>query len=155
MTLSEKPYTLRKKNGFFQEQLAEQLGVSRHAISKWETGQFVPESDKLIAISNYFKVSLDYLLKENVEPEIHSEKMEKNNLQQISNKSKWLLGMIVCTAGVVCLVIWGGLSILNPDVSGQLSQSSAIHMDGNGIFLILCIAAIVIGAVLLLKSTKK
>lgn len=38
MTLSEKPYTLRKKNGFSQEQLAEQLGVSRHAISKWETG---------------------------------------------------------------------------------------------------------------------
>ena len=38
MTLSEKLYALRKKNGLSQEQLAEQLGVSRQAISKWETG---------------------------------------------------------------------------------------------------------------------
>ena len=64
MELSEKLYTLRKKSGRSQEQIAEQLNVSRQAISKRETGQSVPESDKLLAISSYFNVSLDYLLKE-------------------------------------------------------------------------------------------
>ena len=70
MALSEKLYTLRKKSGLSQEQLAEQLNVSRQAISKWESGTSTPESDKLIAISQYFNVSLDYLkirLKQNKE----------------------------------------------------------------------------------------
>lgn len=69
MALSDKLYMLRKKSGLSQEQLAEQLIVSRQAISKWESGQSVPESEKLIAISNYFDVSLDYLLKDENENE--------------------------------------------------------------------------------------
>lgn len=64
MALPEKLYTLRKKSGFSQEQLAEALNVSRQAISKWEGGSAMPESDKLLALSNYFGVSLDYLLKD-------------------------------------------------------------------------------------------
>ncbi len=43
MALSDKLYMLRKKSGLSQEQLAEQLSVSRQAISKWESGQSVPE----------------------------------------------------------------------------------------------------------------
>jgi len=46
MTLSEKLYTLRKQSGLSQEQLAEQLNISRQAISKWESGQAVPETEK-------------------------------------------------------------------------------------------------------------
>ena len=64
MALSEKLYELRKKGALSQEQLAEQLGVSRQAISKWESGKSVPETDTLISISKYFDVSLDYLMKE-------------------------------------------------------------------------------------------
>ena len=64
MALSEKLYALRKERGLSQEQLAEGLKVSRQAISKWESGQSLPESDKLLALSEYFGVSLDYLLKE-------------------------------------------------------------------------------------------
>ena len=64
MALPEKLYTLRKKSGLSQEQLAEALNVSRQAISKWEGGSATPESDKLLALSNYFGVSLDYLLKD-------------------------------------------------------------------------------------------
>ena len=60
MALSEKLYELRKKRALSQEQLAEQLGVSRQAISKWESGKAVPETDTLISISKYFDVSLDY-----------------------------------------------------------------------------------------------
>ena len=65
--LSEKLYKLRKNSGLSQEQLAEQLNVSRQAISKWESGTAVPESEKLITISNYFGVSVDYLLKDDEE----------------------------------------------------------------------------------------
>ena len=64
MALPEKLYALRKKSGLSQEQLAEALNVSRQAISKWEGGSAMPESDKLLALSNYFGVSLDYLIKD-------------------------------------------------------------------------------------------
>ena len=53
--LSEKLYMLRKRSGLSQEQLAEQLNVSRQAISKWESGTSIPESDKLIAVSEYMR----------------------------------------------------------------------------------------------------
>ncbi len=155
MALSEKLYTLRKKSGLSQEQLAEQLGVSRQAISKWESGQSVPESDKLIVISSRFKVSLDYLLKEDDEQQVIPKEFQADNSLQTSGKTKWLLGIISCIGGIVCLIILGLLSILNHDVSNQLSGSSMIHIDGNGIFLILCIVAIVVGAILLLKNTEK
>lgn len=63
MALPDKLYELRKESGLSQESLAEELGVSRQAISKWESGKAMPESDKLILISEYFDVSLDVLLK--------------------------------------------------------------------------------------------
>lgn len=47
MLLSEKIQTLRKKEGLSQEQLAEKLGVSRQAVSKWESVQSIPEIDKI------------------------------------------------------------------------------------------------------------
>ena len=49
--LSENIYALRRKNGLSQEQLAERIGVSRQAISKWETGLSTPELEKLKALS--------------------------------------------------------------------------------------------------------
>ena len=155
MALSEKLYTLRKKSGLSQEQLAEQLSVSRQAISKWESGQSVPESDKLIVISNYFKVSLDYLLKEESEQVAITETPTTDGSMQTKDKTKWLLGIITCVGGILCLIVWGLLSILNPAASDQLSESSMIQIDGNGIFLILCLVAIIVGAVLLLKNTRK
>lgn len=122
MALPEKLYTLRKKSGLSQEQLAEALNVSRQAISKWEGGSATPESDKLLALSNYFGVSLDYLLKDG--------------------------------APDAALIVYGVLSILVPSVPAQISGSSMIRIDGSGIFLLLCVAAIAAGAALLLKSTK-
>lgn len=122
MALPEKLYTLRKKSGLSQEQLAEALNVSRQAISKWEGGSAMPESDKLLALSNYFGISLDYLLKDG--------------------------------APNAALIVYGVLSILVPSVPAQISGSSMIRIDGSGIFLLLCVAAIAAGAALLLKSTK-
>ena len=146
---------LVERMGYTQEQLAEQLSVSRQAISKWESGQSVPESDKLIVISNYFKVSLDYLLKEESEQETITETPATDDSMQTNDRTKWLLGIITCVGGILCLIVWGLLSILNPAASDQLSESSMIQIDGNGIFLILCLVAIIVGAVLLLKNTRK
>jgi transcriptional regulator with XRE-family HTH domain len=67
MNLSEKILLLRKQKGFSQEQLAERLGISRQAVSKWESGQAVPDIDKIINISDLFNVSTDYLLKDKTE----------------------------------------------------------------------------------------
>ena len=63
MALGDKLAKLRKENHCTQEQLAQQLGVSRQAISKWESDLTYPETDKLIRLSELFHCSLDYLLK--------------------------------------------------------------------------------------------
>ena len=147
--LSEKLYKLRKNSGLSQEQLAEQLNVSRQAISKWEQGTAVPESEKLISISNYFGVTVDYLLKEDSEGKMNT------TAEVVEEPPKMMAGIVICIAGIVSMIIWGLLSIFRPETSNQLSDSSMITIDGNGIFLILCVVAIVVGASLLLKSKKK
>ena len=148
--LSEKLHMLRKKSGLSQEQLAEQLNVSRQAISKWESGTSIPESDKLIAISQYFNVTLDHLMKEDSD----------GNLQPVSTdgsnglSQKMIAGIVLCVAGIIGLILWGLISIFNPTVSAQISESSMINIDGNGMLLIACVVAIIIGAVVLLNGRK-
>lgn len=73
MTLSEKIARLRKARGWSQEELAEQLNVSRQSISKWESAMSQPELDKIIALSRLFGVTTDYLLKEEIDMDIPSE----------------------------------------------------------------------------------
>lgn len=67
MIMAEKIVTLRKRLGWSQEELAEKLGVSRQAVSKWEIGTAVPEADKIVALSGLLGVSTDYLLKDDNE----------------------------------------------------------------------------------------
>lgn len=67
MEISRRIQESRKKRGISQEQLAEVLGVSRQAVSKWESGQALPEIDKIIGMSDYFGVSTDWLLR-GIEP---------------------------------------------------------------------------------------
>ena len=155
IALSEKLYTLRKKSGLSQEQLAEQLKVSRQAISKWESGTSIPESDKLIAISNFFNVSLDYLMKEDHDQSKDTPQTEQSESAQVADRTQRTAGFIICIGGIICLIVWGLLSMLNPTASNQISESSMITIDGNGVFLILCVVAIVVGAVLLLKVSEK
>lgn len=64
MQLAEKIYERRKQMGLSQEQFAEKLDISRQAVSKWESGQSMPDLDKIIAMSELFGVSTDYLLKD-------------------------------------------------------------------------------------------
>lgn len=64
MALSDRIFELRRKNGWSQEELAEKCGVSRQSVSKWESGQSVPDLDKILALSDLFDVTTDYLLKD-------------------------------------------------------------------------------------------
>ena len=64
MILADKIIELRKKNGWSQEELAEKLGVSRQAVSKWESAQSAPDIQRILDMSRIFGVSTDYLLKE-------------------------------------------------------------------------------------------
>lgn len=67
MILAEKIMQLRKKNGWSQEELAEQMHVSRQSVSKWESGTSIPDLNKILLLSQIFGVSTDYLLKEEME----------------------------------------------------------------------------------------
>lgn len=67
MLLSEKIMSLRKRNGWSQEELARQLNVSRQSVSKWESMAAMPDIQKIMAMSELFGVSTDYLLKDEIE----------------------------------------------------------------------------------------
>ncbi|MBQ9165445.1 MAG: helix-turn-helix transcriptional regulator, partial [Oscillospiraceae bacterium] len=69
MILAEKITQLRKKNGWSQEELAEQMNVSRQSVSKWESAQSIPDLNKILLLSQIFSVSTDYLLRDELEPE--------------------------------------------------------------------------------------
>lgn len=64
MTIADKISRLRKEKGLSQEAFAEALGVSRQSVSKWESGSALPDTDKIIAMSELFGVSTDFILKE-------------------------------------------------------------------------------------------
>lgn len=66
MKLSEKLYSYRKKAGMSQQELAEQLDVSRQTVSKWETGMVLPSAEKLIRLSKLFSVPLDVLTDDSI-----------------------------------------------------------------------------------------
>lgn len=62
MSIADRIKHLRKTKGISQEQLADAIGVSRQAVSKWESEQNIPDVDKIIALGEYFEVTTDYIL---------------------------------------------------------------------------------------------
>lgn len=90
MNISEKILNLRKAHNLTQEQLAEQVNVSRQSISKWESGQAVPEIDKLTALSQIFHVTTDYLLKPSEVDELtlKAEMLERQQQELIKDCQK-------------------------------------------------------------------
>ncbi len=85
MKLAEKIMTLRKQCGWSQEELAQQLSVSRQSVSKWESGASVPDLDKILKMSEIFGVSTDTLLKE--EMELNERKTTFEDLQNEQMKT--------------------------------------------------------------------
>lgn len=69
MNIAERIQKLRKSRNLSQEQLADAVGVSRQAVSKWESSGAVPDIDKIIALSDFFDTTTDYMLKGESPPE--------------------------------------------------------------------------------------
>lgn len=63
MNIADRIQQLRKSRGISQEELADQIGVSRQAVSKWESAQSAPDLEKIILLSDYFDTTTDFLLK--------------------------------------------------------------------------------------------
>ena len=67
---------------------------------------------------------------------------------------KITISLIVSIAGIAGLLLWGVVSIFNPTISNQISESSMIQIDSNGLLLIGCVASIITGVIILLKGNK-
>lgn len=79
---------LRKKSGLSQEQLAEKLGLSRQAVSKWERAEASPDTDNLICLAKIYNVSLDDLLNSDQSVEEMLKKSKKKQLKKKTNLVK-------------------------------------------------------------------
>ena len=94
MTMAERLQRLRKEHHFSQEQLAERLQVSRQAVSKWENGQTAPDLDNIIAMSNLYEVTTDYIL-------IGRERSSKENGEKDMKRKRGML----CLGGGIILTL--------------------------------------------------
>lgn len=90
MDFSERLLTLRKGMDLTQEQLAEKINVSRQSVSKWESGQAVPELEKIVALSRIFDVTTDFLLKpsEIDQLSVKTEMLERQQQQMLIGEMK-------------------------------------------------------------------
>ena len=79
MILADKIILERKKNGWSQEELANKLGVTRQAVSKWEGAQTTPDLQRILEMSKLFGVTVDYLIKDEIDSEECIEGMEEEN----------------------------------------------------------------------------
>lgn len=79
MNIADRIQYLRKTKGMSQEELADQIGVSRQAVSKWESEQSTPDLEKIIIMSNLFEVTTDYILK-GIEPVSYQNKKTLKSL---------------------------------------------------------------------------
>ena len=154
MKFSEKLYFLRKRMALSQEQLAEQLDVSRQAISKWEGGMAFPESEKLIVISEFFGISLDDLLKDDRDiDECFADK--KQEIFYPRDRAKFFLALAVTVFSFIFLltiVIW---MICCPASSQELAASSVITLNGRAILLLASTPVLFFGILLLLKNKPR
>lgn len=103
MSIAERLQELRKQSGYSQEQVAEMLGLSRQAISKWESGQGKPEIDNIVKLTEIYNVSADYIL-------LDTEKVsvpvpEKKELSREYKKAIGIIAIIAATAIVTVLFI--------------------------------------------------
>ncbi len=113
MTIGEKILTLRKGRGLSQEQLADALGVSRQAVSKWESEQSTPDIDKIVALADFFGVTTDYLLykdadvaddvSSNLEKPENDTKKLKNRKIQTALEAVAIALYILCVTPVLIL----------------------------------------------------
>ena len=121
MILADKIISLRKKSGWSQEELAQQLGVTRQSVSKWEGAQSVPDMDKILQMSRLFGVSTDFLLKDEIETEEKIATGEDSTLRKVTMKEasdflelrrtaapKIAFATFLCILSPVALILFAG-----------------------------------------------
>jgi len=125
---------LRKKNGYSQEELAEKLGLSRQAVSKWERAESSPDTDNLICLAKLYDISLDDLLNtdQNIE-EIRQEVIDKEESKKKYSHScpkpedekryktfNYVEHIVVSSAFIIATIVYLLVSSFNPDQWGKL-----------------------------------
>ena len=127
MILADKIIEERKRNGWSQEELADQLGVSRQAVSKWESAGSIPDLQKIIQLAELFGVSTDYLLKDEMEPSEPSAPVtvsgeagtirrvsmeEANEFLESNRKGAPVIanGVLLCILSPALLIVLSGLA---------------------------------------------
>lgn len=153
MILGEKIAALRKQNNWSQEDLAEQLQISRQSVSKWESGASIPDLDRIIKMSALFGVSTDYLLKDEMEELSYSETdepaenaarrvslEEANAFMDVSREisGRIAFGVVLCILSPLTLILLCGLAA---EERTTLSMRAAEGIGG--LVLILMVAAAV------------
>lgn len=118
MKFGDKLISLRKKHGLSQEELASKLNVSRQSVSKWESNNTYPETDKIIQICNIFDCRMDDLINDKVVDVTQCERKNKNNLSivfdsllEFVTKSINLFTSMKFTSGLRCLIEFGILVV--------------------------------------------
>lgn len=94
MKLDEKLVSLRKEKGLTQMKVAEELHVSRQAISRWESGVAVPSTENLRFLSELYGVPIDYLINEELERPVQVEAANGENRKN-KNWAAWLLCILI------------------------------------------------------------
>lgn len=111
---------LRKKNGLSQEELAEKLGLSRQAVSKWERAEASPDTDNLLLLSRIYGVSLDELLSteqssEEIKESIKDKEDDDDGIEKKvflhkaskAEKTSWFVGSLLLPLGLIAYIIIG------------------------------------------------
>ncbi len=145
-TMGQRITRQRKKLGLSQEQLGEQLGVSRQSISRWEADGAVPEIDKLVAMSKLFCVSVGWLLGvEETEQPVQEEPLSEKQLELLDALMQkyhqpekkgysWLAMAVAAVAVLISLYALNRMGSI-PDYSGQLAgvylEYSSVHDQMN------------------------
>lgn len=97
MNISDRIQTLRRARGLSQEELADIVGVSRQAVSKWESEQSVPDLERIIILSDTFDVTTDYILK-GIEQPTQTENKDPSSIFVIVGTALNFIGLVVSAA---------------------------------------------------------
>ena len=132
--LADRIQQLRREHGLSQEQLAEKLNVSRQAVSKWESAQAQPELDKIIALSELFCVTTDYLLKgsRGTPPEAGSAPACRPDAA-FASRVLYLAALFFLGVGLVCaLAAWHEKQTADCIAGGMVVQGIGVVCYGVG-----------------------
>lgn len=161
MIFADKLILLRKKAGWSQEELADQMNVTRQSVSKWEGAQSVPDLEKMLRLSELFGVSTDYLLKDEIEEAEHIDSSDDTpSLRRVSmEEANAFLSVKLRTAKTIAYAAF--LCILSPIallILSAISESTAGVLNeniANGIGMIVLIILVAIAAVMFISSGSK